>query len=84
MAAINASDIPGLQQEIQQSLAGHGINVAAMGWSPQGTPGLVQMGEPPHGADPAERIHKLEQLRDSGLITAAEFDQQRSRILGEV
>ena len=84
MTAINATDIPGLTEEIQSTLAGHGINVAAMGWSPQGVPGLMQMDEPPHGADPAERIHKLEQLRDSGLITPAEFDQQRSRILGEV
>ena len=84
MSAIDASDIPGLQEEIKSTLAGHGINVGAMAWAPQGTPGLMQIGEPPHGSDPAERIHTLEQLRESGLITPAEFDQQRSRILGEV
>lgn len=83
MTAIDASDIPGLTEEIQSTLTTHGIQVP-MGWLPQGTPGLMQIGEPPHGADPTERIHKLEQLRDSGLITPAEFDQQRARILGEV
>lgn len=83
-AAINASDIPGLTEEIQGALAGHGIQIPNMAWSPQGMPGLMQMSEPPHGSDPAERIHKLEQLRDSGLITPAEFDQQRARVLGEV
>ena len=68
MTAIDASDIPGLTEEIQSTLTTHGIQVP-MGWLPQGTPGLMQIGEPPHGADPTERIHKLEQLRDSGLIT---------------
>ena len=84
MTAINATDIPGLTEEIQGALAGHGLQIPTVAWSPQGMPGLMQMGEPPNGSDPAERIHKLEQLRDSGLITPAEFDQQRSRILAEV
>ena len=83
-AAINAAEIPGLTEEIQGALAGHGIQIPTVAWSPQGMPGLMQMGEPPHGSDPARRIHKLEQLRDSGLISPAEFDQQRSRILGEL
>jgi len=30
------------------------------------------------------RLRKLAQMRDSGLITPAEFEQQRSRILGEL
>ena len=62
---------------------------------PQSTPlGRVTPrfgGQPPHqpGAapvapvepvDPAEMLRSLEKLRDSGVITAAEFDELRTRM----
>ena len=34
--------------------------------------------------DPLEKIEKLGQLRDRGLITASEFDEQKARLLKEV
>jgi hypothetical protein len=41
-------------------------------------------GASPGIADPVARLRKLTDLRDSGLLTAAEFDEQKARILGEI
>lgn len=82
--AIDASNFPGLAEEIQSALGGAGIQVGSFNWAPEGTPGIMQMGQPPDGTDADDRLRKLGQLRDSGLITAEEFAQQRSRILGEL
>jgi hypothetical protein len=82
--AIDASDFPGLAEEIQAALAGTGIQLPAVNWSPKGVPGLMQMSQPPAGLDTDHRLKQLTQLRDSGLITPAEFEHQRSRILGEL
>jgi hypothetical protein len=35
-------------------------------------------------ADPAERLAKLRALRDSGLLTEAEYEAQRQRIIGAI
>jgi hypothetical protein len=82
--AIDASKYEGLAEEIQGALAGHGIQLPAVSWSPEGTPGIMQIAQPPAGQDTDHRLRQLTQLRDSGLITPAEFEQQRSRILGEI
>jgi hypothetical protein len=82
--AIDASKYEGLAEEIQGALAGHGIQLPAVSWSPEGSPGIMRMAQPPAGQDTDHRLRQLTQLRDSGLITAAEFEQQRSRILGEI
>lgn len=82
--AIDASNFPGLAEEIQGALSGAGIQVPGFDWSPEGTPGLMQIAQPPEGTDADDRLRKLGQLRDSGLITTDEFAQQRSRILGEL
>jgi hypothetical protein len=37
----------------------------------------------PDPADPVDRIARLADLRDRGALTAAEFDVQKKRILGE-
>ena len=39
---------------------------------------------PDEDEDPLEKIEKLGELRDKGLITAAEFDEQKARLLREV
>lgn len=82
--AIDASKYQGLAEEIQGALADHGIQLPAASWSPEGSPGIMQMAQPPAGQDADHRLRQLTQLRDSGLITPAEFEQQRSRILGEI
>jgi hypothetical protein len=82
--SIDASSMPGLAAEIQQALSGHGIQIPQASWTPQGTEGIMQMGVPPAGADTEDRLRQLTELLQSGLITQAEFEQQRSRIIGKV
>ena len=81
---IDASNFPGLAEEIQGALGGAGIQVPGFNWSPEGTPGLMQMIEQPDGGDIEERSRKLTELLQSGLISQAEFEQQRSHIIGTV
>lgn len=82
--AIDASSVPGLAEEIQRTLSSHGIQIPGAAWSPAGTPGLMQMSAPPAGADTDDRLRQLTELLQSGVITQAEFEQQRARIIGEV
>ena len=35
-------------------------------------------------ADPAERLARLKALRDGGLLTDAEYEAQRLRIIGAI
>ena len=37
---------------------------------------------PPPAVDPIEQLTKLGQLRDSGVLTEAEFEAQKAKILG--
>jgi Short C-terminal domain len=82
--SIDASSMPGLAAEIQQALSTHGIQIPEANWAPQGTEGIMQMGVPPAGPDTDDRLRQLTELLQSGLITQAEFEQQRSRIIGDV
>jgi hypothetical protein len=45
---------------------------------PSSPPQQLQAPSPP--ADPAETLRAMERLRDSGVITAAEFESLRSRV----
>ena len=49
-------------------------------------PAAVVMASPPDDdeGDPLERIAKLGELRDKGLITAEEFEAQKKRLLAEL
>jgi hypothetical protein len=38
----------------------------------------------PGGDDPLVKLEKLAKLRDSGVLTQAEFDEQKRRLLGEL
>lgn len=82
--SVDASTMPGMADEIQRALAGHGIQIPQANWTPQGTDGIMQMGVPPAGADTEDRLRQLTELLQSGLITQEEFNQQRSRIIGDV
>jgi hypothetical protein len=80
--SIDASQMPGLAEEIQRTLSSHGVQIPDASWAPQGTSGFMQMSQPPDGVDTEERLRKLTELLQSGLISQAEFEQQRARVLG--
>jgi hypothetical protein len=39
---------------------------------------------PPPAADPADRLKKLDELRASGVVTDAEFEEKKAQILAEL
>jgi hypothetical protein len=58
-------------------------------WHPQASPPPRAAAPPPTatgpaGEDPLDRIARLGELRDKGLIDEAEFQEQKRRLLGEV
>jgi hypothetical protein len=53
-------------------------------WTPGEAPPPSIFANAPRPADTASRLQKLAELRDSGLITADEFDEQKARILSSI
>lgn len=49
-----------------------------------GSPPAPAQGVPHEDGDPLEKIAKLGRLRDQGLVTAEEFEQQKQRLLKEI
>ncbi|ORC06403.1 hypothetical protein B4U45_06915 [Mycobacterium persicum] len=39
-------------------------------------------GAPPKSSDPIDRLERLAALKDRGMLTDAEFEQQKRRVLG--
>jgi hypothetical protein len=71
---INASAIPGLQQAIMSALGQAGVQIPGAG----GYTGAV--GAPQQ--DPLDQIAHLDEQRDAGQITEAEFEAQKRKLLG--
>jgi hypothetical protein len=72
---INAATVPGLQEAIMSALGQAGVQIPGAG----GFGGAV--GTPQQ--DPLDQIAHLDQQRDAGKITEAEFEAQKKRLLGE-
>ncbi len=71
---INAASLPGLQQKIA-GILGQMMNVPNAG----GFGGGIS----PPKQDPLDQIAHLDQQRDAGKITDAEFEAQKRKLLGE-
>src|SRR3954469_17213643 len=80
-------------QRGQQHEADQDAQLAEM-QQPQGSPPPQQYAPPPQqyappaaaaapAADPVEKLMQLKELLDSGVLTQAEFDSQKQRILQE-
>jgi hypothetical protein len=70
---IDARNVAGLREDILGTLRQHGIKVPDSA--------TVAAAGGAGGADSAERLRKLDALRDQGLITPEEHDAQRRRII---
>ena len=57
---------------------------ASLGSALSPTPSAGQGGLPPVAVDPQQRLAKLKSLRDGGLISDADFDEKKKRILDEI
>jgi hypothetical protein len=71
---INAASVPGLQEKLTGILGGM-INLPNAG----GFGGGIS----PPKQDPLDQIAHLDEQRDAGKITDAEFEAQKKRLLGE-
>jgi hypothetical protein len=69
---------PAVRAAVLDALARHGVDVAH--GVAAAAPGISV--EPP--ASPLDRLEKLTELNDAGLITAKEFEQQKARILESI
>jgi hypothetical protein len=93
---IDARGVPGLRDELLKAAgdvrAGGNpaeLQAAMMRAMAQGLAAAQQAGAlpaapaPPHD-DPLDRLEKLNQLRQSGALTDAEFEAQKKKLLGEL
>jgi putative oligomerization/nucleic acid binding protein len=71
---INAAEVPGLQEKLT-GILGRMMNIPNAG----GFGGGISAPRP----DPLDQIAHLDQKRDAGEITDAEFEAQKKRLLGE-
>jgi hypothetical protein len=87
---IDLRGVPGLRDEVLEAMRAHADDPAAL---QQRVMGALQrhgvqipdpQNAPPAGAagDPYERLEKLDQLRDRGVLTDAEFEEQKKKLLG--
>jgi hypothetical protein len=82
---VDLSAVPGLRGELLQVTGLHSHDPAAMHRAALEVlrrRGL-QIPRPPAQRPPAERLLKLGELRDRGVLTDAEFEEQMRRLLGD-
>ncbi len=72
---INASTIPGLQEAVFRALGQAGVQIPNAGGFGGGVAAPRQ--------DPLDVIARLDEQRDAGEITDAEFEAQKRKLLGE-
>jgi hypothetical protein len=84
---IDATGDPALRAQILDTLRAHGVDVEAMGAGQAfGIPAAAATppASPAAPVDLAERLKRLDTLRDKGLITEAEHADQRRRIIDSI
>jgi Short C-terminal domain len=92
---VDLRNVPGLRDKVLGAMRDHADDAAAL----QGAvlealqSASEQLPEPAAGAaaprpaktgDPVERLKKLDELRDQGVLTDAEFDAQKQKLLDEL
>jgi hypothetical protein len=82
---IDARNVPGLRDQMAKTLGQYGITMPNVP-SPGLGPGLAA-GPPSSGTeadDPVEKLAKLAELKKQGVLTDAEFQAAKSKLLGEL
>ena len=76
--AVNVTD-PSLQQAIFETLSQHGVDMTQLeGGAALGASSALGAGE-----DSIAQLERLQKLREQGVLTEAEFEQEKKRIIGE-
>jgi hypothetical protein len=84
---VDLRNVPGLRDQVLGAMRDHADNPAAL----QGAVLEALQGAAPHlpaspaeAGDPVERLEKLDALRKQGVLTDAEFDAQKKKLLDEI
>jgi Short C-terminal domain len=72
----HVGDPAALQGAVLRALREHGVAAGSIP-PPSGSPQAAQ-------PDPVDRLRELGELRDQGVLTEAEFEAQKKRLLGEL
>lgn len=75
------ADISAILAKVAEAVQRGGPNVVVRNLSTGGLAGDGPAGDEEESAEPGERLTRLKQLYDQGLITAAEYQQKRSEIV---
>jgi Short C-terminal domain len=76
--AVDLTKLPAAREAVLTALREHGVDVAHQ--LAMASPAIpIQPSQ-----EPVERMAKLKQLHDAGLISTEEFDENRKRILGQL
>jgi hypothetical protein len=78
---IDLRNLPAAREAVMQALKDHGVDVAHQVAAAYPTTPIVAAAA---GGEPVERMTKLKQLRDAGLISPAEFETNKKRILEQL
>lgn len=84
---VDLRGVPGLREKVLGAMQNHPNDPAAMQSALLDafkTVGASPSAPAPAEGDPIDRIKKLDQLRDQGLLTDAEFDAQKKKLLEEL
>jgi hypothetical protein len=72
----------GMVEQLQQMFPGAVVSGSSAKPPPGGTPPVRVMASQT-GGDPVERLAKLAQLRDAGIVDQAQFEQLKAQILAQ-
>lgn len=79
---IDARNNPELRKQILDTLSGHGIDITAIQAAAAGAAAGVPGATPAHAEDLLlTQLSKLGELKASGVLTQAEFDAQKAKLL---
>ena len=70
--------------QIRQMFGPQAETITGMGGSPVAASAAAPAPAAPAAADPVERLRKLDELRSSGILSDAEFEQKKAEILAQI
>ena len=82
---VDLRGVPGLREKVLGAMQDHADDPSAM--QNALLDAFKDIGTsipPPAEGDPLDRLRKLDELRDQGVLTDAEFDAQKRKLLGEL
>jgi hypothetical protein len=85
---VNAADVPGLQEALMQAFQSHGIDFGNLAGMAQGGIQIDASGAGASGLGDSQQVaaqlKQLDELKAQGVLSDAEYQQQRQRVLDQL